>query len=83
MVTQEEKDKLVILRERFEREGKNGDLSEAARMAKVSAPNTSTGLARNKWDDLKKAERKSLIQLYKILNKRKAEELETVEAIIQ
>ena len=81
MVTEEEKDKLVILQERFESEGKNGDLSEAARMAKVSAPNASTGLARNKWNDLKKAERKTLIQLYKILNERKDEELETVGAI--
>lgn len=69
-------DRLQILKERFEKEKMNGDLSEAARMAKVSPPNASTGLARESWDKLTKSERKAMICLYKILDERKREEVE-------
>ena len=69
-------DRLQILKERFEKEKMNGDLSEAARMAKVSPPNASTGLARESWDKLTKSERKAMICLRKILDERKREEAE-------
>lgn len=69
-------DKLQILRERFEKEKKIGDLSEATRRAKVSNPAAASGLARKSWNDLTKAERKALIHLQKILNERKKEEEE-------
>lgn len=69
-------DKLQILKERFENEKMNGDLSEAARMAKVSPPNASTALTRDSWNKLTKSERKAMICLRKILDNRKAEEAE-------
>lgn len=69
-------DMLESLRIRFEDEKKNGDLSEAARMAKVSMPNASTGIVKSLWKDLTKSERKAMICLRKILDKRKEEELE-------
>lgn len=75
-------DKLEQLRNRFEKEKMNGDLSEAARMAKVSPPNASTGLARKSWDKLTKSERKAMICLRKILDERKREEKEFEEEII-
>lgn len=75
------KDKLDLLRERYEKLGKNGDLSEAARRAKVANPQSSTALARKCWDDLKPAERKCMVSLIKILNTREVEEKEAEELL--
>lgn len=71
-------DMLESLKIRFENEKKNGDLSEAARMAKVSMPNASTGIAKECWKDLTKSERKAMICLRRLLDKRQEEELEMV-----
>lgn len=70
----EPKDSLVLLKERYEAEKKTGDLSEAARNAKLSPPNASTALAKSKWNDLTKSERRTMICLKKILDLRKQEE---------
>lgn len=75
------KDKLQLLRERYEREGKNGDLSEAARRAKVSNPASSTGLARLTWDNLTPAERKCMVCLTRILNERQKEDAEMSKSL--
>lgn len=69
-----EKDKLEIIKERFELEGMTGDQAEAARKAKLSPPNVTTGLARESWNKCTKSEKSVLIQLIKILDKRKEEE---------
>lgn len=75
-------DKLQMLKARFEKEKKVGDLSEATRRAKVSNPAASAGLAKEFWKDLTDAERKSLICLTKILNERQQEDAEISEALI-
>lgn len=75
-------DKLQMLKKRFENEKMTGDLSDAARMAKLSPTTVSTGLSRETWKMLTKAERKAMICLRKILDVRKREEKEFEEEII-
>lgn len=74
-----DKDQLQILKERYEREGLTGDLAEAARKGKVSGPNSSTAMAKQKWTELTKSERKAMLGLRKVLDDRKKEE--SVETI--
>ncbi len=75
------KDKLQLLKVRFEKEKKVGDLSEATRRAKVSNPAAATGLARELWKDLTNAERKSLVCLSKILDERQEEDAEISKSL--
>lgn len=75
------KDKLQVLKARYEKEKKTGDLSEAARRAKVSNTIASTGLAKELWKDLTDAERKVLICLVKILNQREKEDAEISKSL--
>jgi len=70
----EKRDKLQILKDRFDNEGVRSDQAEAARMAGLSSPVVTTGLEKEKWSDLTKGERKCLLALFKILDKRKREE---------
>lgn len=76
----EEKDLLQIIKERFEKEGVVGDKSEAARRVKVSTPNVANGLAKEKFSDLTKSEKKAIISLRKVLDERKMEEEEALNA---
>lgn len=73
----EEKDKLEIIKERFEAEGLDGDLAEAARKAKTSSPTILRALEKEKYKDIKsKTQIRGLRCLIKILNDHKKEEVE-------
>lgn len=71
-----EKDKLQIIKDRYKMEGKRNDQAKAAKMARVTPPNLSTGLSKDKWKDLTESERKGVMKLIKILNQRKKENAE-------
>lgn len=72
------KDRLQIIKDLYEEEGKRGDLAEAARLAKVSNPISSSAMERNTWKELTDAERKAVLCLHRILNNRVKEDLEMV-----
>lgn len=67
-------DKLEVIKNRFEEEGQFGDLAEAGRNAGVTGTTVSNGLGRQCFQELKDGERKGVLELLKILNKRKKEE---------
>lgn len=72
----EDKDKLLIVKERIAKEGLTGDQAQAARKAGVTPTVVTTALKKERWDVLTKKERKAAMSLLRVLDERKEQEAE-------